>query len=235
MKTSVRLVSTKKLNPELLQALAMVNIQVVQEDFIRRTVAVPQNLQVNSINTKLVFTSKMGVRAWLEIVKEFRLDINRHSIYCLSHRTKALAVQHGFHVIGVGLDAGSLADVILADKSTDRITYICGNRRRDELPNKLRSNGLEIQEVVAYKTELTPTVIQPGHQGILFFSPSAVESYFVLNQDIECTAFCLGHTTAQEAQRMGFSEIQIADSSTPESLVEKIIHFYKFKRIHAEK
>jgi uroporphyrinogen-III synthase len=227
VKTSVQLVSTKKLSHELLEALTVANIQVIQEDFIRRTVAIPQNLLVSSFSTTVVFTSKMGVRAWIEIVKKFHLDINRYSIYCLSHRTKALAVEHGLRVIGIGNDATSLTDAILKDKSIDRITYICGNRRRDELPNKLRSNGLEVQEIVAYKTELTPTVMRPGYQGILFFSPSAVESYYVLNQDTDCTAFCLGHTTAHEAQRIGFSKVQIADSSTPESLVEKIIHFYK--------
>ncbi len=226
MKTSVQLVSTRKLSSELLETLALANIHVAQEDFIRRTVVIPQNLLVNSINTTLVFTSKMGVRAWIEIIKEFGLDINHYSIYCLSHRTKALAAQHGFQVAGVGHDATSLADVILKNRSIERIAYICGNLRRDELPNKLRSKGLEVQEIAAYKTELTPMLMKPGYQGILFFSPSGVDSYQVLNKGTDCTAFCLGHTTAHQAQQIGFSEIQIADNSTPESLIEKIIHFY---------
>jgi len=233
MKTPIQLVSTKKLSPELLQTLALADLQVVQEDFIRKTIQIPENLDVNSIHSIIVLTSKMGVRAWMEIVNKFGLDITRYTIYCLASSTKTLATQNGLPVADVANDAASLADVILKNRTIDRVSFVCGNLRRNELPDKLRFYGVNVHEIKGYKTEFTPTEMLPGYHGVLFFSPSALDSFQVLNKNTKCVAFCLGRTTAHHAQMVGFSKIQISDRSTPESLVEKVIHFYKTQIIHA--
>jgi uroporphyrinogen-III synthase len=208
-------------------------IKITQKDFIQKTINVPANLARNSICPTIVLTSKTGVQAWITIVDKLRLDVKQYAIYCLAFGTKALAIKHGLRIEGDASDATSLADVILKNRNIDHVSFICGNRRRDELPETLKFYGVDVQEICAYSTDFTPATINEQYNGILFFSPSAVDSFLQLNKSTPCTAFCIGNTTAIYARKVGFSDIQVAGISTPEFLVEKVIHFYKNQEIHA--
>lgn len=233
MKTKLNLVSTKNLSPELLQGMELAGIQVTHHDFIQKAICIPDKLDRNSIHPVVVLTSKTGAQAWVEIVNQLGLDITQCAVYCLASGTTILANQPGVNIKGLGQDASSLADIILNDKLITGVSYICGNLRRDELPEKLIQNGIKVQEIIAYKTILTPLEIRVDYYGVLFFSPSGIDSYLQLNKNTTCTAFCIGGTTASYAQAVGFSKIQIADTPTPESLVRKAIHSDKTQIIHA--
>lgn len=233
MKNKVHIVSTKILNPELIHRVETADITITQKNFIQKTICIPENLNKNSIRTTIVLTSKTGVLAWIEIAEKLRLDIKLYDVYCLTFGTKTLAVKHGLRIAGDAPDAPSLADVVLKDKSIDKVSFVCGNLRRDELPDRLKYYGIDVQEISAYSTSFTPVEIHEHYKGVLFFSPSAIDSFLQLNKNTSCTAFCLGNTTANHARKVGFSEIHVPEVSTPESLIEKVIHVYKNKTIHA--
>jgi uroporphyrinogen-III synthase len=226
-------VSTKNISAELLQRMELAGIHVFQKDFIQKTISLPENLESNSIHSTIVLTSKIGVQAWMEIVEKYRIDKNQHAVYCIELGTKTLADQYGLSIVGVAKDASSLVDEILKNKSIRKVSFVCSNLRRDELPDTLRMNGIQVDEIKAYTTELIPVEIQENVDGVLFFSPSAIDSFLMLNNNTTCIAFCIGNTTANYAENAGFSKAQVADISTPESLVEKVIHFYKNQTIHA--
>jgi uroporphyrinogen-III synthase len=50
--------------------------------------------------------------------------------------------------------AGSLARAMLTAQVGTPVLFPCGDRRRDELPNLLRSHGIQVDEVVCYRTIL---------------------------------------------------------------------------------
>jgi uroporphyrinogen-III synthase len=234
MKTNFHIVSTKVLNPALIHQMESAGLNVTQMDFIKKTILISDSQPV-PLHSIIVLTSQTAVQAWIEITQRLKLDLKKYPVYCLASATQAMAVRQGLKISGVATDAASLADEILKDKSISAVTFVCGDKRRDELPNRLKKNGVDVQEIIAYKTQLVPVKINQPYAGVLFFSPSAVDSFLSLNDAAASLAFCLGKTTADHARLSGFSEIHVAKTHTPESLVEKVIHYYKNQVLHAQK
>ena len=235
MKKTFHILSTKVLDPALVKSLESYGLQVTQFDFIKKTIRVQKNIASLTLHPVIVLTSKTAVQAWIRISEELPQAVLQFPVYCLANATQTAARAHGLNIHGVAPDAGSLAELILKDPSIKSITFVCGNLRRDELPNKLKSKGIQVLEIEAYQTEYTPAKsIQPYH-GVLFFSPSAVDSFLRLNSIGLTVAFCLGKTTAEHCRAVGFSEIQVADSLTPESLVQTVLNFYFNLPVHAQK
>ena len=209
-----------------------IDLKVTQADFIRKRIQIPDNIERISLNPTIVLTSKTAVEAWMEIARRLKLDAKQYPVYCLALATQALAIHYGLNIAGIASDASLLADVILKDKSVSAVTLVCGNLRRDELPNKLLKSGILVQEIEAYQTEHSPVKIEKAYQGVLFFSPSAVDSFLSLNSINSTACFCLGKTTGNHARKSGFTEVHVAEAHTPEALVKTVIQHYKNK-VHA--
>jgi uroporphyrinogen-III synthase len=90
-----------------------------------------------------------------------------------------------------------------------------------------------VKEIVAYTTMLTPQAITSPADGILFFSPSGVESYLLKNSGKQLVAFCLGETTAAYARDNGFANIRVAEKHSASALVDCVINHCKRKIAHA--
>lgn len=80
-------------------------------------------------------------------------------------------------ILGTAKDSTRLSELILKTEVKE-VLYFCGNIRRDELPSRLLSNGVLVKEVIVYQTTATPVKCEENFDGILFFSPSAVDSFF---------------------------------------------------------
>ena len=105
-------------------------------------------------------------------------------------------------VAGTADSAKGLADIITKNSNSDEVVFFCGDHRRDELSAILREKNIEVNEIVAYKTTLVPHKIEKKYDGILFFSPSAVQSFFQKNKlDEETILFAIGNTTANEIKK----------------------------------
>jgi uroporphyrinogen-III synthase len=233
MKTLFHIVSTKILLPELVQHLEATGALVTQHNFINTQIDLPGNLSKDSIGDVIVLTSKTAVEAWVRIADSLQLSRNKHRIYCLSEGTKKLVLDKGFRVDGTAANSSLLADEVIKDGNIRSVTYLCGNLRRDNLPDQLKNAGVKVHEVIAYKTELSPIAINKPSDAVLFFSPSAVDSYLSENKAGLSVAFCLGETTAAYSQERGFKKIRVADVPTPAALVKTLINYYKNKKAHA--
>ena len=77
--------------------------------------------------------------------------------------------------------AADLAEIISLIYGKESYTFFSGNLRRDVLPNTLKENGITCNEIEVYETNITSKKIKEKLDGILIFSPSAVESSFKLN------------------------------------------------------
>ena len=111
-----------------------------------------------------------------------------------------------------------MAKRLLNEATGPKITFFCGNLRRDELPDLLREHQIAIEEVEVYVTVLHSVQLQQELDGVLFFSPSAVQSYLAAGNAVTATAFCIGNTTALAAIA-AFEKVYVPETPTIEEVV----------------
>jgi uroporphyrinogen-III synthase len=142
----------------------------------------------------VVFTSAHAVKfvsGWLKHKPNWK-------IYCIRNETRiAVANWFGSEVeCKFASNALFLSRLMIAD-GIKKALFFCGDQRLDILPDNLKKNGIELNELVVYDTLLKPVKIIDPPDAMLFFSPTAVRSYFAVN-DISSgtTVFAMGTTTA---------------------------------------
>ena len=140
-------------------------------------------------------------------------------------KTKALLQENGFKVEAYTSYADDLAEIISLVYTNEAFTFFSGNLRRDTLPNALSENGIQFNEIQVYETKIMPQKIDFKPDGILFLSPSAVDSYLKLNKISNEICFAIGTTTAQALASNSIKSIEIAASQTIESVIEKVVHY----------
>ena len=176
--------------------------------------------------TTVVFTSMNAVDAVTIFLDGHKPAWN---IYTLGTTTKKLAAAYFGEdkIVGTAADATALADIIALEGLSEEVNFFCGDRRRDELPDILRKNDIDVNEIVVYHTIATPHKINKAYQGILFFSPSAVESFFSINKvTADTLIFAIGSTTASSIEKYTSNKIIVADEPGKENLVEKMINYF---------
>lgn len=208
-----RILSTKKLSPSHKAFLESKGISVVDYDAISikfRDVQIPAGFEF------LIFTSKNAVRAFLK--QSDKVGLQNLICFCVGEKTRALLEANGFKVLFSAGNAMDLARYLAKEHHNNRMLFICGNQRRDELPNLLHEYHMALTELVVYDTVANP-LTQPGDfEGMLFFSPSGVNSYFSCNPPGEAIAYCIGPTTAAAASDYTV-KYKCADTPTLESLL----------------
>lgn len=225
MKEPIRLLSTKKLLVNQKQFLLNANISVVEADFISIK---QQKVAIEIINENLIFTSQNAVLSLVEnLEKTDTLDLLRKkNVFCVGLKTKALLEENGFNVIAYTGYADDLAEIISLIYSKEKFTFFSGNLRRDTLPEALSEAKVVWNEIQVYETILTPQKISGTFDGILFFSPSGIESYLKNNKITKETCFCIGTTTAEALENIT-NNVIIANQPTVENVIIQCINFYK--------
>lgn len=219
---SITVLSTKKLNQIQLQTFQNKLVTVIHHDFIRTQ---PKNFELQQINDFLIFTSQNAVLGILEHTA-FQ-TIKQKPVLCVGIKTKALLEKNGFHVLACEKGAKALIAIIENQYKKESFTFFCGQNRLDTLPDYFNSNQITWNTYEVYQTELTPVKIENELDGILFFSPSGVESFFIKNKiNPNQVAFCIGETTAETAQKKEFQKVEIAQEPSIESVIDTAIHFF---------
>lgn len=224
MQHPIHIVSTKKLSEKQKQQLLNVDFSVLDENFIRIQI---RDFEVDVINEYVIFTSQNAVESVLRNTKA--AEIKTKKCFCVGEKTRALLEQNDFDIIEYSDYAAELASIICNQYSKNSFTFFCGNIRRDVLPDALRLVQIVLAEVEVYQTLSETHKIAFIPDGILFFSPSAVESYLQENKIENEACFCIGNTTA-EALKTVTSNIIIAHQPTVESVVMKCIEFFSYKQ-----
>jgi len=215
--------STKKLS-EIQKRLLPETVAIEDSDFIKiRFNRIAPKVVKNEIKN-VIITSKNGVESLLNsFIKQ---ELNFKNIYCVGRRTKKLIEQKIGKVAHSEKNAEKLADYLSKTIKGQEVTYFCSDLRLDTLPKVLTENGVTVNEVEAYKTMYSPVNVREQFSGVLFYSPSTVESYMQENQSNKI-AFCIGESTAKEA-RKHFKNVQVANLPTVESVLELVsLHYVK--------
>jgi uroporphyrinogen-III synthase len=221
MQNQIRIVATKKLSERQKQQLLSADFLVGDEDFISIQ---NKDFEIQTINDYLIFTSQNAVESVLENKKI--AEIKARKCFCVGEKTKALLEENNFEVLANSDYAAELASVICNQYYKSSFTFFCGNIRRDVLPEALKLVEITLDEIEVYETILTSHKIDFTPNGILFFSPSGVESYLQENKIEDENCFCIGNTTAEALKYITPNRI-IANQPTMESVVMKCIENYK--------
>jgi uroporphyrinogen-III synthase len=174
----------------------------------------------------VVFTSMNAVESVTGMLDGF---VPSWSIYCMGHKTKQLVTEYfGEQAIADTADnASELADKILEKEEPEEVIFFCGNQRREELPVRLRAHDISVNEIVVYETVMIEHVVDKVYDGILFFSPSAVDSFFSKNKLPGHTVlFAIGNTTAKTILRYCNNRIMISGQPGKDELIEQAMVYF---------
>jgi uroporphyrinogen-III synthase len=142
----------------------------------------------------IIFTSAQAVRAVTVCLQQ----LPDWKIYCVGKETR-LAIKKYFGdaaIAKMAANAQELSALIFDDK-IKQIVFFCSDQRMDILPENLKKQGVNLTELVVYDTRLTPVRITESPDAVLFFSPTAVKSFFSINVLSPATqVFAMGTSTA---------------------------------------
>jgi uroporphyrinogen-III synthase len=186
--------------------------------------------QIKDILTKkavIIFTSSNAVRSVSSYMKEQPAG---WTIFCIGNTTYSLAKKYfgEENIRETASTASKLAEKIIPVINAEEVIFFCGNLRRSELPDALRKKGIEVKEIIVYKTSLVPVSINKKYDAVLFFSPSAAESFFSRNSVPRNTAlFVMGETTALSIKKFSTNKIITGDDLDKNKLISQAIRFVR--------
>jgi len=170
-----------------------------------------------------IFTSKNAVKAVFSNKKKISEIKN---CFCVGEKTKALLEENSQNVVKTTQYGSELADYLTKNHENDAFLFFCGNKRLDTIPEALKEAKITFSEIETYKTELNPVKFHRQFDGVLFFSPSAVQSFVSENKLNNSIAFCIGNTTAAEAKKHT-NNVVISNSTSVESVIAKAVKTLK--------
>lgn len=175
----------------------------------------------------VIITSSNAVEA---LAASLPVSPTSWAFFCIGHATGAKVRKYfaASTIAATADNAKGLVQEIVNRGLPGEMIFFCGDQRRDELPDQLRARRVIVREVVVYETIPTPQKLAKHYEGILFFSPSAVKSFFSLNQPGPGTVlFSIGPTTAEALEAFTKNKIIIAERPEKEEVVDKAIEYFK--------
>ena len=166
-------------------------IEVIQRPGVE---LMPVVTAYGSEKLNVIFTSAHAVKfvsGWLKQKPEW-------TIYCIRNETR-IAVLNWFgpEVTCKFASNALFLSRLMISEGVQKALFFCGDQRLDILPDNLRSNGIDLNELVVYDTRLKPVKLKEPPEIILFFSPTAVRSFFSMNEiSSGTTVMAMGTTTA---------------------------------------
>ncbi|MES2240792.1 MAG: uroporphyrinogen-III synthase [Bacteroidota bacterium] len=221
--SQISILSTKTLSEEQRQAFLDADFDLLEQDFIE----VQNNkFELDNINTNLIFTSQNAVLSLME-QKDWEI-LKSKNVFCVGIKTKNLLEQNGFTVVAYLDYASELAEIITLIYNKESYTFFSGNLRKETVPKALKSANITLNEIEVYQTKLAPFKIstQEKFDAILFFSPSAVESYLSNNKIKNEICFCVGNTTAKALEENKIKKIIVPETPTIEDVIMEVLAYY---------
>lgn len=179
----------------------------------------------------LIFTSPRAVEAVASAMSWLPTENvmwHSKSIFAVGPKTASELRQIGFEPTGEGSgSAEMLSEHIAACEFTRPLLFVCGNRRRDDLPDTLREAAIDLEELCVYQSQSRESLdlaAYPEPEWVVFFSPSGVHVVQKDDRlDVDSVRIAaLGETTAGALEDAGFHVDAIAREPTPNALVEAL-------------
>ena len=230
MKINTYVLSTAELEQSLLDKALDHHVELDALSFIQVEPIRDNNLQEElrdlcKMHITAVFTSANAINAMSGILKSSKPDWN---IYCIGKATKKAVLQYfdTSAVKGTAMDGEGLAKIIESHHVAD-VVFFCGDKRLDALPDFLYKHNIMVREIVVYKTKETPEQVTKHYQGIMFYSPNGVNSFFRVNTIAPSVVlFAIGSTTAKAIKLKTNNKIMVSETPTKEQMVDNVIQYF---------
>lgn len=213
----MKILSTKSINPTQLQRLDESGIEITDYDAISIN---PLDFDNNIIVPNAIITSQNAAQI---IINNNVLIKN---CFCVGNKTKALLESHGQTVTVCKKNSLDLANYIKNKHQKDAFWYFCGSKRLDDLPKILNDLNITLKEVTVYETHYNIKTFHKPFDGVMFFSPSGIESFTKTNNLKNTITYCIGNTTA-EAAKMHTDKIMIAKKPSFEAVIDLVLKDFK--------
>ncbi|CAN5620682.1 uroporphyrinogen-III synthase [soil metagenome] len=222
---------TRPLDRMLVYKAANSGISIDEISFVE-TEPVITNVVIEKIQllatkkAKVVFTSMNAVDA----VTSRLTQQPDWKIYCVGGITKETVFNFFGEksVAGAAKNAKALAEKIILSGDVTDVVFFCGDNRLDELPETLKANNIRVDEVIVYTTTLIPNFIVKNYDGIVFFSPSAVHSFFSDNTiATNVVLFSIGTTTTATIKTYCNNNVITSEWPGKENMIDKVLEYYK--------
>ncbi|GEN51899.1 uroporphyrinogen-III synthase [Halobacillus faecis] len=185
-------------------------------------------------------TSANGVKFFFELLKRYGVKVPPHLKFAIiGSKTEKRLSDYGFQAdfIPSKYHASSMGEEFLAKKPLPGpILYIRGSRSRDALPRMFADKGVFFHSMTVYDTllveskkpELLTWIQERKIDALTFTSPSTVRAFvsMVKDQGAEIPCFCIGPTTANEAEKCGFTNIHVPEQFTIPHLLKQMTYYF---------
>ena len=223
---------TRPLDELIIHKAALKSIKVDLGSFIRTENIHSKEIihQIESFQSKkitVIFTSMNAVDA---VTKHLNAKPN-WKIFSMGGITKEKVYQFfgEASVAATAKNATVLAEKIISNISsaTDEVVFFCGDQRLNELPETLAQKGITVNELVVYKTVQTPKSIVKNYDAVVFFSPSAVHSFFSVNTlPTNTVIFSIGKTTTATIQSYCSNMIITSEWPGKEQMIDRVMDYF---------
>ncbi|MBC8032653.1 MAG: uroporphyrinogen-III synthase [Chitinophagaceae bacterium] len=240
-----KVLCTKKIAPGLVQEANEQSIRIIIKEFIVITPVISHDTfnkiqeLVHAGVEHLVFTSANAGEIFCNYCSQQQIVFPEHlKVFCLAGKTRDSLYPcfKDTAIAGTTANASALAEMILS-MNVGRVLFCCGNKRRNELPDLLKNQGIEVNEVFLYETTEVPfAVMNPEDlDAVMFFSPSAVSSFFSLNKmKAGAVCFAIGSTTASAIKK--YTGNTIITSAVPDEkiMMTSVLDYFQHINQHKE-
>lgn len=230
---AINILSTKILSHAQKAILTDARLTVEEYDAINIEIF---DREIDHSYKNIIFTSQNTVKAFLKSIEKSAPNIEQKPFipiseiraYCVGEKTRALLEQNGVQVLESTHYGAELAKILVNKYRDEPFLFLCGDKRLAEIPSQFQRHMIKYKEQVVYGNSPNPQSYTSDFNGILFFSPTGIQSFVVKSQLKNHLSFCIGTTTAAEAQKYT-QNIVIANKPTVESVLEKVVEYFKMK------
>ena len=187
----------------------------------------------------IFFTSANGVHCFFQIWRsKFGLrDLSHYKFAVVGRKTNKVLQQYGYEATFIPsiYNAETMATEFLKEIKPNRpILLVRGKQARQVLPEAFAKRDIDFDCLVVYETTVNDDRKDSLNRGlhyrhidyITFTSPSAVEAFFSLLEDIKDVngkeIVCIGTTTAKKAAEKGLNHIIVPEQFTIEGMITAI-------------
>jgi len=227
----IAILCTRNLDQQIIKKAEEHNIHITTLPFIEIKPAASSSFinQVSQLSLQKINVAFTSVNA-VESVAQHVDENPEWKIFCIGGVTKDAVCKHfgEASIVASARNASILSRKIIEQKNIREVIFFCGDQRLDDLPETLRINNIRVQEVIAYHASQTPHEVQEDYDGVMFFSPSAVHSFFSVNTiHTNVVLFSIGKTTTATIQTYCVNKVITSEWPGQENLLEKIFEYYK--------